>query len=341
MSGESIAYHLRTSKNIERKLFIDLLQRIGRHTNISSYKYIGFGGPFAEDFKEIHNHLRINRMISIEEDENVLARQKFNYPARFIEHFLGKSTDFIARIDEDNDDSNIIFWLDFTRVEDLNQQLTDFRTLVSKSKANDIIKITLNAHTASIATTAPANSTLADHRTKIFKQRADVYCNWDVEKKDINDKNYPNTLLRVLKNSVTGLSNGIESNYFQPLTAFSYQDGMQMLTLTGVILNARNSIDKNVFFKNTRLKHWPYSNLNWSAPLNISVPALSAKERMSIDAELPVAQNVLPFMPPGLHLYRSLGFAPCSVDEIEQGVSMLANYANFYRTYPTFSKTEI
>lgn len=339
MSGESIAYHLRTNKNIERKLFLDLLQRIGRHVNISAYKYIGFAGPFAEDFKEIHNHLRINRMVSIEMDENVQVRQKFNYPAKFIEHYLGSSTEYISQIDES--DENVIFWLDFTKVDDLKQQLTDFRNLISKLSVNDVVKITLNAHTASIANNPPSGKTLAQHRADIFEKRADVYCNWPVAISDVNEKNYPNTLLRVLKNSVNGVSQGFEKKYFQPLSAFSYKDGMQMLTLTGIILDGKNSVEKNVFFHKTRIRHWPYKNIDWSAPLNISVPALSAKERMAIDAELPIAEKTLPAIPAGHHLHRSLGFSPSSLTQIQEGIAMLENYAKFYRNYPTFSKTEI
>ncbi len=339
MSGESIAYHLRTNKNIERKLFIDLLQRIGRYVNISDYTYIGFAGPFAEDFKEIHSHLRINKMVSIEMDENVLRRQKFNYPAKFIEHFLGDSTDYISQIDEL--EKNVIFWLDFTKVDTLKQQITDFRQLISKLSVNDIVKITLNAHTASIASNPAKGLSLAEHRVNTFKKRADVYCNWPVDIEDINEKNYPKTLLRILKNSVTGISQAIGSKYFHPLSAFSYQDGMQMLTLTGIILDGKNNIEKNVFFSKSRLKHWPYKNLDWSDPLNISVPALSAKERMAIDAELPIAYKTLPSMPPGHHLHRSLGFSPSSNDRIPDGIAMLDNYARFYRNYPTFSKTEI
>ena len=85
MSGGAVAYHLRENKAIERGLFIELLTRVGRVANISDYTYIGFGGPFLEDFKALHASLRIAKMISIEMDENVCKRQAFNRPADFIE----------------------------------------------------------------------------------------------------------------------------------------------------------------------------------------------------------------------------------------------------------------
>lgn len=337
MSGGSIAYHLRPNKNVERKLFIDLLRRVGRHVNISDYTYIGFAGPFAEDFKEIHAALRIQKMISIEMDENVPNRQKFNYPARFIEYFHGTSGEYIKNSDEV--ETPTIVWLDYTKASKLNTQINEFRDLISKLNSLDIVKITLNAHTSAIAQNTPPKQNPNEFRAKKFKERVDDLWEDEITVDDILEENLPKTLLKKIKKSLSGLSK--TGFYFQPLSAYSYQDGMQMFTLTGIILEARNAINKQNFFTRSRLEHWPFSNLDWSDPINISVPDLSAKERMAIDAELPLDQGTLPNIPPGIHLHRALGFAPCESDQLEKGISLLDNYARFYRSYPMFSKTEI
>ena len=109
-----------------------------------------------------------------------------------------------------------------------------------------------------------------------------------------------------------------------------------MLTLTGVILDANNEDEIRDFLTKTRLAYWPYSNLDWSAPTEISVPSLSAKERMTIDAMLPVNpendQTVAQI------LEETLGFVPTSSDELAKGREYLENYARYYRAYPFFSR---
>ena len=79
MSGGSVPYHLRQNKTVERGVFLDFLLRLSRATavNLRKYRYIGFAGPFAEDFKLVHAHLGISRFTSIEEDEDVVKRQKW------------------------------------------------------------------------------------------------------------------------------------------------------------------------------------------------------------------------------------------------------------------------
>ncbi|MDH1700284.1 O-methyltransferase [Comamonas terrigena] len=342
MSGGSISYHLRENKAIERNLFIDLLSRIGRYTNISDYTYVGFGGPFREDFKAIHSSLRIEKMISIEMDSNVFARQNYNYPARMIEAKNCTSSEFIDEFDEI--DGNSIFWLDYTQPKELKNQITDFRNIISKMQKFDVAKITLNAHSPSLGSPKEeedkdselAHLKLHEYRAKVLATRVDSYWNGDIESQDVLPNNYPATLLRILKNSLHGLQGRIGSIYFQPLASYTYQDGVKMLTLTGVILDANNRNEIQNFIDKTRIGSWPYNNLDWSDPKEISVPSLSARERMEIDAMLPLTP------PAGKSIAEvieeKLGFVPSTSDELTKGRELLENYARYYRAYPFFSR---
>lgn len=337
MSGSSIAYHLRTNKNIERKLFIELLRRIALHVNISDYRYIGFGGPFAEDFKEIHSALRISKMTSIEMDENVLARQKFNYPAHFINHFQGTSGDFIDKFVEL--DSPAIVWLDYTKSAKIREQIIEFKDLISKLSNLDVVKITLNAQPSEIARNTPPGQAPSAFRAKKLSQRLDDLWNEEITEEDISNENYPKTLLKILKRSLSGLSR--TGFHFQPLSAYSYQDGNQMFTLTGILLDTKNEINKRAFFANSRIENFQFKNIDWSDPIHINVPSLSARERMVIDAELPINLETVGEVSIGEYLKTKLGFAPCSIETMEEGLKTLENYAMFYRIYPSFAKTEI
>lgn len=103
-----------------------------------------------------------------------------------------------------------------------------------------------------------------------------------------------------------------------------------MLTITGMVFKASDDAGIADFIAKSRLESWPFSNLNWASPMAISVPALSAKERMKLDEFLPIDSSAV--TDPADYLQSQLGFAPCaSKDE-------LANYARYYRAFPHFSK---
>lgn len=341
MSGGSIAYHLRENKAIERNLFLDLLAKVGRVWNISDYTYIGFGGPFLEDFKAVHSALRIEKMVSIEMDENVMKRQQFNFPAKYIRSENCRSSEFIESYDIT--EGPVIAWLDYTSPAELYDQLSEFRQLISKMDKFDVAKITINAHAPCLgvpgdaAIDSPlAGLTLHPYRAKVLERKLNDYCPGGINPDDVLPKSYPATLLRSIKNSLTGLSGRFGSIYFQPLSAFTYQDGQQMLTVTGVILDAEDDAAKKDFLEKSRIEHWPFKNLDWSRPSAISVPTLSAKERMVIDAALPVTS--LPERTVASQLMDILGYVPGTSNDRRNGEVMLENYARFYRVYPLFSR---
>ena len=236
-------------------------------------------------------------------------------------------------------DSPAIVWLDYMQSSKIREQIIEFRDLISKLSNFDVVKITLNAHPAAIAQNTTPGIPPSKFRAEKLKNRLDDLWNEDITQADISDENYPKTLLKILKRSLSGISR--TGLYFQPLSAYSYQDGMQMLTLTGILLDTKNGINKRDFFINSRIDHFQYKNLDWSDPIHIDVPNLSARERMIIDSELPIeADNpVAPSI--GQHLKEKLGFAPCGERDMEQGLKLLENYAKFYRIYPSFAKTEI
>ena len=330
MSGGTIAYHLRENKAIERNLFIDLLTRIGRVKNISEYTYTGFGGPFLEDFKAIHAALRITRMNSIEMDANVLQRQRFNSPSTFIDLHNCKSGEFLRT--HEFVGGNIV-WFDHTSPKALYEKLSDFQLLVSKLGKHDVAKITLNANAETLGPSDPENGSAK--RLENLINRLGDYGHGDLEEDDVLPRRYPVTLMRAIQSAVGRLATRTSGEYFQILSAFVYQDCMhQMLTVTGIILDAKNDQDKLDFFEKSRFDHWQFKNLDWSPPQMISVPALSTKERMTLDAALPVSKE----LNAGDHLVSTLGYCPSEVGGEANAKLLLANYALFYRAYPLFSR---
>lgn len=330
MSGGSSPYHLRLNKSIERNLFIDLLKIIGRRTNISDYWYIGFAGPFSEDFKTIHSALRITKMKSVEIDENVYKRQVFNYSPSFISYTHGSFADFLRGdfYESDRGKTNAITWLDYANAHETRAQLTEFQTLVAASIPLDVIKITLNANVACLK-----GNTVAD-KLQCFKHRLGALCPTNISEEDLAQKNYPDTLMSCIKLSLDGLP-GKHDNYFHPLASFTYQDTNNlMLTVTGIILENSDASTIADFETSSRLNHWKFCNTKWSTPRRIRVPSLSIKERIELDSMLPCEDPKR-----GEILMAALNFHP--EEEEKNGILSLENYADYYRAYSLFTKVVV
>lgn len=324
MSGASIPYHLRPNKAIDRYAFLELLSKIDRYCGISKYKYIGFGGHSLEDFKYIHSRFGISNMFSIEEDPEVYKRQTFNQPHNCIDCLQKSSGEFINEFQRTEE---TIIWLDYVSPSKLLKQIEEFQVTLSKLDALDIIKITVNAHPASYVPChgmkpAEMQDARINHLKKVL---GDIFPSADVTGNMMTEKKFPEALCLVLKYAANKTMSEQTDIYFQPLTAFSYADGQQMLTVTGIILEK----DKNEkFIEKTNLDKWELSNIDWKPPRRINVPDLTIKERLHIDSRLPNSEAKT--------IQDELGFLFDSKKSVS--LEMLETYVLFYRQSPYFSR---
>ena len=143
----SPAYHLRTNKGVERLLFLDLLRRLeGRLPKpMESYRYVGLGGPYLEDFGMIHGAFGNRRMLSLEKKPHVRSRQLINRPYARINATLDTTEEFV----DDYEPGNVplIVWFDY-EWQDWRQQLLESCGLLNKLPPMSIFKITLTGKTA-------------------------------------------------------------------------------------------------------------------------------------------------------------------------------------------------
>ncbi|HDL7342918.1 TPA: hypothetical protein PXN25_003831 [Yersinia enterocolitica] len=324
--GGSIPYHLRQNKAIERNLFIDTLRRINNYTNISEYIYVGFGGPFLEDFKQIHNTLKVSKMISLEGDINVHLRQKFNKPLSCIE--LGEtpelSGDFLNRY---NFDEKTIIWLDYAIPSDLNIQLSELASLITKLKPKDVFKITLNAHPETLGKD-PSEADPRPYRLrKIREDLSEEYCPINPSEDDVTFKNYPAFLLKAAKRAIDVGLRGRQDIRVHPLTSFVYKDGQQMLTLTCIVLENSDQEEAN-FLNKSRIRNWLFYDGVWRIPKNINVPVMSVKERIHVEALLPEASAE--------DINNELGYF---IGNTSSAANIdLKNFIEYYKIVPWYSK---
>jgi hypothetical protein len=327
MSSGSIPYHLRQNKAVDRYVFIELLSKLDKYCNIDQYSYIGFGGHSLEDFKYIHSRFGISNMISIESNQEVYNRQKFNQPHNCIECVLQTSNEFI---DEFQAEAKTIIWLDYTNPAEIRSQVEQLQAIVTKLSPLDIVKITLNAHAPSYHEapkgkgTNPVEDIQKPRLEKLSNKLGELFPIADVTLDMMKGERFPEALCLIVKFAVNLSLSGRSDIRFQPLTSFCYADGVKMLTITGILIEN----DDSNFLSTTNIENWELANTQWGKPRSINIPDLTIRERLYIDALLPnfKAEDI----------QKELGFL--FSDKETESLEMLKTYILFYRQSPYFSK---
>lgn len=313
-------YHLRPNKYVDRYLFIACLSRIERMIDLKKHRYIGFGSYLFDDFKQIHDHLNISSMISLEADPVVFRRARYNTPYKCIRVINQTSTDFISGGKWEN--KNNIIWLDYTSPSEIAQQFNDIASLTNILNCNDIIRVTLNANVSSLGQPNSKGS-FPDYRFEILKNRIGEYIPSDVTSENITNTQYPIVLLRCLKKMIEGLlvETSYDKRFLMPLFSTVYRDGQTMVTFTGIILDNHGEEDH----LKMEFHDLEYVNFSWDSPVNINIPELTVKEMLEINKLLPDSNAKK-------QLKQKFGFV---FSESEKEID---SYISFYKHYPSFHR---
>lgn len=325
MSGGQVAYHLRPNKAIERQIFVELLTRFHGFRAIYDYTYVGFGGPFMEDFRIIEGHFGVARMISLEGDAAVIERQKFNRPFTSIECRQQLSGEFIANYATDVS-GNAIIWLDYAKANDRRAQLGEFQSLLTKLQAYDVIKITMNANVATlpIPSDAPRDNPRPARFVAAEKQLGE-YWHSTVSENDMTRDAFPGVVLGcVLRAASQALPPGRELQFIVA-TSFVYADSEHsMLTVTGVVTPVSEVARLRLAL---RLKSWDLAYRPGNAPIPIIAPVLSTRERVFLERLLPKYRRTI----------ASRGKFQVGKSDPETA-KLLSSFARFHRYYPHFAR---
>lgn len=324
MSGANVAYHLRPNKAVERQLFVELLRRLehGLPQRFSDYCYYGFGGTYMEDFRLSQRHLGLERMVSIEEDPNALARQKFNRPANCIRFRHKTSKDFVETFDCDKP---AIVWLDYTRPR-WREQLLEAETLARALAANSILKITLAAQPSALGC-PPPDAQLDQHSYRLQRLQ-EMFGEWvphAAKPDDMKTRDFPRLLARIVRASMESVFGALSERECSPAAIYTYDDGTPMLTVA-MLVGTRSGIAR--VRRQTKLTTWKFSSRSWDDIISINTPDLTLKERIFIEGLLPRLDAA--------QIQKKLGFrvAEKPADSIEA----LENYVSFHRQLPFFLK---
>lgn len=303
-------YHLRPNKAVDRLMLMETIRKLDRWTDLSEYTYYGFGGPYLEEFRLLYEFCPEIRMVSIEEDAQVLERQRFHLPCGTLELQGGRFRSFLAQYTAN--DVKAIFWLDNTGF-DLGA-IEDFQVLLEKVAANSVVKVSLRAEPR-------------DYMDKAgeFRQRFATFMPDSSADPPSTFEKYAGLLQDMLQVAAEQTLPAAVGMTFQPLTTFCYSDGTGMFSLTGVVCRREElSAVRSHFIS------WPFASLNWGRPKRIDVPFLSTKERLHLQEHLPCKGDA------GRTLLDVLGY---SIDEDRRkSAAKLKQYADFHRYFPYFMK---
>ena len=279
-----------------------------------------------EDFRVLHERFQQLKMSCIEEDEAVLARQRFNSPHTNIHFIHRNSGKFLSEYEPSR--KRLVAWFDYAKASKRVAQIAEFQELLRKAPAGSIIKITLNANPDTLGGSTSDPDILLKRKTKLCAQ-FNRFLDDKLSDDAVLEANLPATLLTVVREAAMEALSKRPAFDFKPLASFYYKDSQhQMMTITG-FLGMRDEIGKELAA--AEVSKWHFGISGWSdRPRDINVPELTAKERIHINQMLPRCRNNIP------RIVRRLKFPIDPEPAICE--RKLTQYVDFYRHYPHFGR---
>jgi hypothetical protein len=323
MSGSyrKINYDIRPAKSIERKMLCEALRKLIIFSDLTKYRYVGFGSTFFTDFLLIHKSLGLNHLISIEKEEDDKKRFEFNCPYRCVQLRFGDANDVLPTI---NWGKKIILWLDYD--EPLKESmLTDIGTFISQAQTGSIILLTVEVNPDKLPDKKGEKSRYKQLTERIDKVKIPI----DVEEKDLDNKNYPRVCYNIVNNEIDEVlskrNGGLENKLiYKQLFNFYYQDSSPMLSIGGILYteNDDNKIEKCHFDKLDfiRLEKDKYD------PYKIDVPNLTFREMRCLDKMMP---------------FNNISELKNKEKPAFLTKKMIEDYSKIYRYVPNFVEAEI
>jgi hypothetical protein len=309
-SYENINYTLRPAKNIERKMLVEALRRLGAMERLETYRYIGFGSTYFSDFSLIHKTLGISSMLSIEKEIPDQDRFRFNKPFRCVRFRFGLSTSVLPTLSWS---SKTIVWLDYDGVLD-RTVLTDIDYACSKIRHGSVLIVSVNAEPGPAAT----------DRVEVLRTRIGAEKIPDgVTHTNLAGWGSATAYRRIVYNEIAealNVRNGAETAAhkvtFKQLFNFQYADNARMLTVGGLVFRTRDE---------ARVRRCRFDDLDFvrtgEEAYKIEVPNLTFRELHHLEAKLPMGSS-------GAKSVKTL-----SVEDVQR-------YSKVYRYFPKFTEAE-
>lgn len=322
-----VNYSLRPAKNIERKMMGETFGRLAVLGPLSSYRYVGFGSEFFNDFSLYHQLLGSRNMISIERDGQRIDRCRFNRPYNCIEIIQGPAREVLPTLSWK---PRSIVWLDYT--EKLNEHiLADVSYLVSQVQSGSMLVWSVNAEpwggdrdedTGERVTPSewPAKR-IALLRKSVGSTRVRSELNGSQLAKWGLAKEFHSILIDEIRRAINDRNGAVPQDSmkvtFRQIFHFRYADGLKMLTVGGLLLNVTDAerLGPNAF------NDLPFVRTGRDA-LEINPPVFTSREIRFLNRLLPHDDNA-------------------TAEAKWLSKEELASFRTLYRYYPIFAESEL
>jgi hypothetical protein len=306
-SYEKVHYEFRPAKQVERRMLLDLFQRLMEAGyRISSYQYTGMGSIYFIDFVLFHRYLGIKKMVSVECVHEIKKRVHFNRPYGSIEIFMGDIAEYIPRLSRDR---KHILWLDYDFV--LRRDAVEAILLAAAQLSpGSFLVVTVDAEPPGPKEWGPKDW------CKYFKQEAGDYLGNKARERHFAKSRLVEVNASIIESAIQHGLAGREDVDFIPLMNFVYADGHCMLTLGGMI-GAEEDRRRVLALERAKL---PFLRDSLAAdPYYIRVPLLTRKERLHLDSVMPCRESWRP-------------------SEFEMKAEDLQTYREIHPYYPAYTE---
>ena len=311
-SFEKVDYSVRPAKNIERKMFAEMVARLRVFRAIDDYAYVGLGSTFFTDFVLFHKMFGITRMVSIEKAEAHRDRIDFNRPYSCVNVEFGETTAVLPRL---NWSVPALVWLDYD--DPLNaRKLDDLTYLAQNLPSSSFVLVTLPSFPNAFQAGGPPNlpNRLETMRSHLGGKVPDSFQPRDTFDLPQAQRRIANAVIgEALSLRNSALPDAEQIKYEQTLF-FRYADGAEMVTFGGLMVTSADSRRLN----RSGLRGLPFYR-SGARYYRLEPPKLTVKERHCLEKQLPGTEAKCP------------------------GVSedFVKEYARLYRYFPYFVEAEV
>ena len=304
-----VNYLLRPSKQVERKLLVELLHQLSTAVagyDVRKYTYLGFGSVYYTDFVLFHKHLYIDKMICVE-GSGIRKRMEFNRPFDFIKLHMSRFSDLLPQLARDR---RYFMWLDYdTGITD--EHLRDVAGAIQMLRPGSVFLVTVDAEPRipeDLEDPALSKDELEQGAVeRLYEQCGSLYPR-KLKRRHFTPGALPQVLATIIRNQIRAATRNRGDVEFAQLVNFRYKDGAQMVSLGGVVDSPTRVSELR---KSSVMRLWFVNDTK--EPRGISVPQLTVREKLWLDQHLEETEP-----------------------EFELEEEMLKNFHQYRRYYPSY-----
>lgn len=277
-----VSYDLRPAKQVERRMIIDLLQRMtAAGFQIRDYQYTGLGSIYFVDFILFHRLLGLQKLLSVEHDTSIVKRIEFNRPFGLVETQMKSIGDVIPTL---GSDARHLLWMDYDYVLDRNVVI-DTSNAGYRLSEGSLILITVDLK-------QPSGHENANACMDYYREEAGAYFEAGWNGDQFTPSALPMTVSRILMNALRNGMSGRSDVRFLSLFRFLYADGTHPMLTIGGLLGTTTEEEK---LRACDLRGVDFVRRDeTSPPFEIVVPRLTRKERLYLDSFMPCGEGWVP-----------------------------------------------